>query len=159
MAARDDIGSRGEFLFSVRIMDFCDRTLPYFRPRFLGEKAQTFDYLVELVGAAGPNFFFVQVKATRLGYTKGKPRRLKVGMAAEDVQRFSRIPAPTYLVGIDEPGELAYIQAVLEGAGGPISSMTTAFPLDRTNLPLLYREVEQFWAGRDMARRHSVFSA
>jgi len=47
MAAQDDIGSRGEFIFCTRIMNFCGRDLPYFRSRFLGEKAQTFDYLVE----------------------------------------------------------------------------------------------------------------
>src|SRR4051812_32205474 len=104
MAAQDDIGSRGEFIFCTRVMNFCGRNLPYFRPRFLGEKAQAFDYLVELVDATrGAPFFFVQVKTTRKGYTKGQ--RLKVGMTAADVRRFSLFPAPTYLVGIDEPGE------------------------------------------------------
>jgi hypothetical protein len=49
MAAQDDIGSRGEALFVARILNFCGRPLPYFRPRFLGEKARTLDYLVELV--------------------------------------------------------------------------------------------------------------
>jgi hypothetical protein len=157
---RDDIGSRGEYIFCARVMVFCGRRLPYFRPRFLGEKAQTLDYVVELVDAAGAApFFFVQVKATRQGYTKGPPRRLKVGVSGADVRRLTLIPAPTYLVGIDEPGEVAYIQAVLEGMTGPLSSMPTAFPLDCGNLPRLHQEVEQFWAGRDMARRHSVFSA
>src|SRR5215471_9738608 len=114
MAAQDDIGSRGEFIFCTRIMNFCGRDLPYFRPRFLGEKAQSFDYLVELVDAAkGAPFFFVQVKTTRKGYTKGRLRRLKVGMSGTDVRRFCLLPAPTYLVAIDEPGEVGYIQAIL----------------------------------------------
>src|SRR4051812_2993790 len=103
MAVRDDIGSRGEYIFCARIMDFCGRHLPYFRPRFLGEKAQTLDYLVELLDAGGAPFFFVQVKATRQGYTKRPPRRLKVGVSGADVRRLSRIPAPTYLAGTDEP--------------------------------------------------------
>ena len=49
LPARDGIGSRGEFIFCARIMNFCGRILPYFRPRFFGEKAETFDYLVELL--------------------------------------------------------------------------------------------------------------
>src|SRR5947209_4472161 len=99
MAAHDDIGSRGEAIFSVRITDFCGGSRPYFRPYFLGEKARTFDYLVQLVGAGRKTpFFFVQVKTTRLGYTKKHPRRLRVSMPGIDVKRFSSLPAPTYLV-------------------------------------------------------------
>jgi hypothetical protein len=159
MDGRDDIGSRGEFLFCARIMDFCGRSLPYFRPRFLGEKAQTLDFLVELVGTGDRTlFFFVQVKSTRQGYTRRGPRRLKVSVSGGDVRRFSRVPAPTYLVGIDEVQEVGYILAILAGTKEPIPSLPTDFPLDRANLPRLYQEVEQFWSGRDMARRHSVFS-
>lgn len=158
MTARDDIGSRGEFIFGARIMNFCGRDLPYFRPRFLGEKAQTLDYVVELVGTGDrTSFFFVQVRTTQRGYTK-KGRRLKVGISGTDLRRLSLIPAPTYLVGIDEPGEVGYLLAVLEGMAGTLSSLPTNFPLDGSNLPRLFWEVEQFWAGRDMARRQSVFS-
>src|SRR5262249_31636631 len=103
------------------------------------------------------SFFFVQVKTTQQGYTK-KGRRLKVGISGTELRRLSLIPAPTYLVGIDEPGEIGYLLAVLEGMSESISSLPTDFPLDRTNLPRLYQEVEQFWASRDMARRQSVFS-
>jgi hypothetical protein len=158
MAARDDIGSRGEFIFCARIMDFCGRDFPFFRPRFLGEKARTFDYPVELVSAGDQTpFFFVQVKATRKGYTRAG-RRLKVGMSGPDVRRFSLIPAPTYLVGIDEAREVGYILAILHGMAEPISSIPTDYPLDCTTLPALYQEVERFWAARDMTRRHSAFS-
>jgi hypothetical protein len=158
MAARDDIGSRGEFIFCARIMDFCGRDLPYFRPRFLGEKARTLDYLVELVDTgARTSFFFVQVRTTQQGYTK-KGRRLKVGISGTDLRRLSLIPAPTYLVGVDEPGEVGYILAVLEGMSDPIPSLPAEFPLDARNLPRLFQEVEQFWTGRDMTRRQSVFS-
>src|SRR5262245_34049516 len=117
MAVRDDIGSRGEAIFYVRITDFCGRSQPLFRPRFLGEKAQTLDYLVELVGAGERTpFFFVQVKTTREGYTKrSRPPRLKVGVLRHDVGRLSLHLAPTYVVGIDERKEVGYILAVLEG--------------------------------------------
>jgi hypothetical protein len=158
MAARDDMGSRGEYLFSALVMNFCGRSLPFFRPRFLGEKAPTLDFLVELVGAGEQPFFFVQVKTPRQGYTRKGPRRLKVAVPGNDVRRLSLIPAPTYLVGIDEPGEVGFILAILHGMTDRIPSLPTDFPLDVTNLPRLYEEVAQFWAGRDMARRHSVFS-
>jgi hypothetical protein len=139
-------------------MDFCGRNLPYFRPRFLGEKARTLDYLVELVSPEERTaFFFVQVKATRQGYTRAG-RRLKVGMSGPDVRRFALVPAPTYLVGVDEPDEVGYLVAILHGMAEPISSIPTDYPLDRTVFPALYREVEQFWAGRDMTRRHSAFA-
>ncbi|HWG45086.1 MAG TPA: hypothetical protein VN688_20115 [Gemmataceae bacterium] len=160
MAVRDDIGSRGEAIFYVRITDFCGRKQPLFHPRFLGEKAQTLDYLVELVGAGERTpFFFVQVKTTREGYTKRpQPPRLKVGMSRHAVQRLALYPAPTYLVGIDERREEGYILAILEGMTDPISSFPTNFPLDCANLRLLWEEVRQFWKGRGMDMRHSVFT-
>jgi Domain of unknown function (DUF4365) len=158
MAARDGIGRRGEIIFCARITNFCGRETPYFRTYFLGEKAQTLDFMIERVGAGDhTRFFFVQVKTTRQGYTK-KGRRLKVGMSGSDIPRFSFVPAPTYLVGIDEPQEIAFILAIVEGMTDTISSLPTDFPLDCTNLPRLYAEVEQFWADHDMARRSSVFS-
>jgi hypothetical protein len=102
-------------------------------------------------------FFFVQVRATRQGYTKAG--RLKVGTSGRGVRRLSRFPAPTYLVGIDERCEVGYILAILHGMSEPISSIPTDYPLDCTSLPLLYKEMERFWAGRDMARRYSAFAA
>jgi hypothetical protein len=158
MDARDDLGRRGEIIFCARITNFCGRSLPYFRTHFLGEKTQTLDFMVELVDAAEhTRFFFAQVRTTWKGYTK-KERRLKVGMPAEDVLRFSLVPAPTYLVGVDEPQEIAYCLAILHGMKGPIASLPTAFPLDCTHLPRLYDEVNGFWLGRDMARRSSAFA-
>jgi len=158
MAAQDDIGSRGEFLFGSQVMVSCGRPLPYFQPRFMGEKARTYDFLVELVDTGDFTlFFFAQVKTTRKGYTK-KFNRLRVEMSEEDVRRFSLIPAPTYLIGIDERSEAAFIVAMLEGMTGRISSIPTTHPLDCNNLPLLYAEVKQFWSNRDMRQRTSVFS-
>ncbi len=159
MAARDDIGSRGEAIFFVRITDFCGRKRPLFRPRFLGEKAQALDYLVELLGAGERTpFFFAQVKTTRKGTTsRGRPPRLKVGVSRRDVARLALYPAPTYLVGIDERRELGYIWAVLGSMRDAIPSLPTNFPLDCANLRLLWEEVRQFWQGRDMDMRRSAF--
>ena len=56
-----------------------DADLPYFWPHYLGEKCETFDFLVELVDAGEKTpFFFVQVKSTRKSLTKGAPPRLRV---------------------------------------------------------------------------------
>ncbi len=158
MAVRDDIGSRGEFIFCTRITSFCGQRRPYFRPYYLGEKAETIDFLVELVDAGKRTpFFFAQVKTTQRGYTKKSPRRLKVGLTAADIELFSLKPAPTYLVGIDEPGEIGYVVAILEGMKTAITSIPTTFPLDCNTLPLLYQEVKQFWTGRKMAMGKSCF--
>jgi hypothetical protein len=158
MAARDDIGRRGEYIFCMRVTALCGRRRPYFQPYFLGAKAEILDFLVELVdtGHRTP-FFFVQVRATRKGYTRTPPRRLKVGMSAEDVHRFSLRLAPTYLVGIDEPADVGYVVGIVEGMKRPIASVPTTFPLDGNTLPLLYQEVQQFWMGRDMARATTLF--
>jgi hypothetical protein len=124
----------------------------------LGEKARTLDFLVELVGAGERTlFFFAQVKTTRKGYTK-KDRRLKVEMSATDVRRATLVPAPTYLIGIDDRDETAYIAPILEGMTDGLSSIPTTCPLDCVNLPRLYEEVEQFWSCRDMRHWTSVFS-
>lgn len=158
MATRDYIGSRGEYIFCARITAFCGRPRPYFRPYFLGEKAATLDFLVELVDAGDRTpFFFAQVKTTQKGYTRRPPRRLKVGLSAEDLQLLARKPAPTYLVGIDEPADAGYLVGIVEGMEGPIASIPTAFPLDCHTLPLLYQEVWQFWAGRNMTMAESQF--
>ena len=157
MAAQDYIGSRGESQFCVQIMNFCGRPVPYFQPHFLGEKARTFDYLVELVASGNRDlFFFVQVKATRKGFTK-KDNRLKVEMSRADIRRAVSCPAPTCLIGIDELGDTGYIVPMLDRMTKAISSIPTTYPLDCTNLSRLYDEVEQFWSSRDTRQQTSVF--
>ncbi len=60
--AVDDVGDRGQWLFCLLRTQLCaGRNEPYFRPRALGDKSPTFDYLVELVGSEA-YFFFVQVQ-------------------------------------------------------------------------------------------------
>jgi hypothetical protein len=82
MGIADFIGGRGEAIAFARLTQICrdDVELPYFWPHYLGEKAQTFDFLVELVDAGEKTpFFFVQVKTTRKELTKSQtPPRLRV---------------------------------------------------------------------------------
>jgi hypothetical protein len=151
MHKKDHLGRRGEIIAFVRLTEVCQANdLPYFVAHFLGDKCPLFDALVELVGAGQKTpFFFAQVKATREGYnTKG---RLKVEVAKSDVVGMVLYPAPTYVIGIDERQEKAYIVAVHGGMNRKISSLNTAYPLNCTTLKQLWDEVKDYWKDREMA--------
>ena len=60
---KDDIGDRGQRLVELLLTELCGRDVPYFRPRFLGDKYPVFDLIVEVVDNPA-YFFFAQVKAT-----------------------------------------------------------------------------------------------
>ena len=142
MPAGDEIGGRGEAIFYVLITAFCGNPRPRFKPQYLGEKYESLDYLVELVGAGDPTpFFFVQVKSTSQGYTKTKPQCLRVRVKQKDVQRMIHFPAPTYVVGIDDTQEKGFILSVHGTAATSIPSLPTRFPLDCANLEVLWNEV------------------
>jgi len=130
--------------------------MPYFDAHFLGDKFPTFDFLVELVGAGRRRpYFFVQVKATRDGHTTNN--RLRVRVSQADVRRMVLFRAPTYVVGVDEPSERAYIIAVYGNMHNAISSLSTAYPLDATTLKILWEEVRDYWRGHQMHRTRSRF--
>jgi hypothetical protein len=54
-------------------------------------------------------------------------------------------PIPTYLIGVDEKAEVAYIVSIHGKITGGISSIPTAYPLDRGNLKRLRDEVRTYW--------------
>jgi hypothetical protein len=133
------------------------RNEPYFRPRFLGEKYPTFDYLVELVGSEA-HFFFAQVRATRQGYRKGRgTRRLRVNVGREGVQRMVASPVPAYLVGIDEPKKVGYLLSMNEPSRAGLGGLPARHRLNCDNLQRLWQEVQNFWASRDMVLAESHF--
>jgi Domain of unknown function (DUF4365) len=145
MNSRDLAGKRGEFIASERLLDFCGNPLPYFDPHLLGEKFPTYDLIVELTGQnASKPYFLAQVKTTRSGGQKGIAP-LKVQLKAQDVRYMIRCPIPTYLIGIDERAEVAYIVSIHGNLTGGISSIPTTFPLDRGNLKVLRDEVLAYW--------------
>jgi hypothetical protein len=156
--AADDLGDRGHWLFCLLVTQTCPgRTGPYFRARFLGDKFPTFDYLVELVGSEA-YFFFVQVKSTRQGYRPGRDcRRLRVNVDKEDVQRMVASPIPAYIVGIDEPQKVGYLLSMNEPRQGGLGGLPAKHLLDCANLERLWREVQAFWAKRDMVLVGSHF--
>ncbi len=153
----DDIGDRGHWLFGLLITELGPtRNRPYFRPRFLGDKYPTFDYLVELVGHEH-YFFFAQVKATRLGYRTGRGApRLRVNVSRGDVDRMVASPVPAYVVGVDESQRCGYVLSVNESRKG-IGGLSTKHRLDGGNLQRLWQEVFDFWSSRDMILKGSHF--
>jgi hypothetical protein len=157
MATRDRIGKRGEAIVTARLMDFCGNPDPYFDVHPLGEKCPTFDYLVELVNAGDSiPYFLAQVKSTQQGFTK-KGRRLLVQVDAEDVWRMVRCPLPTYLVGVDEPNDRAYVVSVHGSMSGSLASMPSRYSLTPRNLRRLWEEVTAHWVKLDAAAKASVF--
>ena len=157
MGTRDLIGKRGEGIVTARLMDFCGNPVPYFDVHPLGEKCPTFDYLVELV-TAGPSvpYFLTQVKATKQGFTKRKSRLL-VQVDEEDVQRMLRCPFPTYLIGVDEPNDSAFVVSIHGSIRGPITSMPSKYPLNAANLRKLWDEVIAYWLKLDASAKESAF--
>jgi hypothetical protein len=153
--AREDIGERGQWLFSLLMTQLCGRAEPLFRPRFLGDKYPTFDYIVEVVDRPS-YFFFVQVKGTTRGYN-AKTNRLRVKVAQDDIDRMVAYPAPTYVVGIDvnEIG-VGFLLSVNESRDH-VASLTTRFRIDCSVLEQLRDEVVDFWSSRNMTLTGSRF--
>lgn len=161
MEIADFIGGRGEAIAFARLARVCrtDVDLPYFWPHYLGEKCQTFDFLVELVDAGEKTpFFFVQVRTTRKKLTKTQtPPRLRVEVSAKEVRRMVSFPAPTCIVGVHEDEERAFLISVHGSMAEAIGSITTAHELTCETLRRLWNEVREFWRGRDMSRSTSAF--
>src|SRR3982750_4125828 len=116
MGIADFLGGRGGAIAFERLAQFCrpDADLPYFWPHYLGEKCETFDFLVELIDAGEKTpFFFVQVKTTRKEFTRTQtPPRLRVEVSEKDIRRMVAYPAPTYVVGVHADEERAFIISV-----------------------------------------------
>ena len=161
MGITDYLGGRGEAIAFARLTKICraDADLPYFWPHFLGEKCETFDFLVELIDAGDKTpFFFVQVKSTRKEFTKTQtPPRLRVEVSQKDVRRMVAYPAPTYVVGVHEDEERAFIVSVHGTMSQAIGSITTEHELTNTTLKRLWDEVREFWQRHEMVQPMSSF--
>jgi hypothetical protein len=141
------------WLFSLLMTDLCGREAPFFRPRFLGDKYPTFDYIVEV--DLPSYFFFVQVKGTSRGYTV-KENRLRVQVTQDDIDRMVACPAPTYVVGIDVEVGVGFLLSVNEPRDN-VASLTTRFRIDCGVLEQLRDEVIEFWSSRNMTLTGSCF--
>jgi hypothetical protein len=163
----DFIGQRGEAIFRAEIMRFGENGLPYFNPIFLGEKKESIGFFVEAVGFAFQDpeilvkpYFFVQVKATMLGYTRQKKSpRLRVRLSEATVERIKRYPAPTYLVGVDVTLGRAFVIVIDARINGTISTISTLNPLgDLPVLKCLWKEVGDHWLRNNSRMERSSFT-
>jgi hypothetical protein len=98
-------------------------------------------------------FFFVQVKSTG---QRGDPgSRLPIQVETEKYNSLARLPAPTYLIGVDVTLETTHIVSAHKPRSSAVSSITRRFRLsdDATRIDL-YKEVLEFWtANRPILQR------
>jgi hypothetical protein len=116
------------------------------------------DYIVELIAPSSKIIchFFVQVKTTREGYTR-HGNRLKVKISDKDTIRLAALPVPTYVVGVDEVSEVAYLVSANGRHTKGLSSISTQFPINEQTQEALFQEVVSFWRGFELRRMDSVF--
>ena len=69
----------------------------------------------------------------------------------------STFPAPTYVVGVHEADERAFVVSVHGETSEAMTSITTGHELGCETLKCLWDEVREFWRGRDMTRTESRF--
>ncbi len=146
----DQIGDMGELLAALAlsrpVLGRYRRSL--FKPTYLGEKYPAADFLVDALSPQGEHvgFFFVQVKST--SRPSGR-RRLRLTADTDKLRRLARLPAPTYVVGVDTVSEAAYIAAAFGPHPLRSHSLTKQFPLSSDAVRIeLYREVLGHWATR-----------
>ncbi|HET7460957.1 MAG TPA: hypothetical protein VFJ82_06905 [Longimicrobium sp.] len=142
----DYIGFYGERIFERLISALHTPNAPLFTPHFLGDKWPVVDYIVRLEGAPGQPYFFVQVKTTRRGCTPSG--RLQARVTAEEMRALAACPGPTYIAGVDEPTGSCYIVSANGERSAAMSTLPTAFPLDRNTREALWQEVASYWAQR-----------
>lgn len=155
--ANDHTGTRGEAIFSVLLTrNDSVRGRLFAFPRYLGEKHEASDFLVELIAPGAPAYCFVQVRATRLGYTRGG--RLRVRATADEINRLASYPAPTYLVGVDEAAERGYIVSTNRSVDRGLPSLSTRYALNGETLALLWRDVATYWQSRPQGAFESLLA-
>jgi hypothetical protein len=157
----DDIGDRGEAAFRSAILRLHGRQRPFFRAHFLGEKYETLDFLVALPEPrAGAPFFFVQVKSTTRPAFRNKHGipHLRAAVPLKDYEALVSYPAPTYIVGIEDATERAYLISANEPRRSGLGSISMQFPLDGANMQLLWDEVHDYWAAQPLTVLNSQFA-
>jgi|SRR5579871_308312 len=153
----DVVGSRGEMIFELAITDYSQFRFPLFRPAFLGAKWPTIDYFVELLGVSKASpYFFVQVKATTAPI-QVNAMELEIQVARAKCERLFRVPGPTYLVGVHELTQRAFILSIHTLPVQGIYRIPVAYELTPTNLKLLHQEVRDYWRSGPIKPAHSHF--
>lgn len=159
MNERDFIGKRGETIFAFLIGKKCNGQF-WFHCDFLGDKAETKDFIVYLINPTGGEAtFFVQVKATSKGYSgKGRTRKLKANVTKSDVQKLKRVTGPAFIAGIDVEAEEGYLVAVTKRSRTRYSGIPCTHKIDCTLIEKLWKSVEDYWVKRNMTAEKSLLS-
>jgi hypothetical protein len=160
MDDRDFIGERGEAIFRFLIGKKCNGRY-WFSLKFLGDKAETKDFAVYLKDpACGEATFFVQVKATTLGYTgKGAKRKLRVNVAKEDLLKLKKVNGPAFIAAIDVDGEVGFMHAITKHTmNRNLAGISCQFPINCRLIAQLWQNVEEYWTQRNMLAERSMLS-
>lgn len=142
----DFIGFHGERVFERLISALHTPQASLFTPQFLGDKWPVVDYIVRLEGLPGVPYFFVQVKSTQRGYTASGCLQARV--TADEMKALVACPAPTYIAGVDPLSDSCFIVSANGEKAATMNSLSTAYPLDRSNRELLWEEVADYWSQR-----------
>jgi hypothetical protein len=159
MNEKDFIGKRGETIFAFLIGKKCSGRF-WFHCDFLGDKAETKDFVVYLINpACGEATFFVQVKATSKGYSgKGRTRKLRANVTRGDVTKLKRVTGPAYIAGIDVETEEGYLVAVTKRSRTQYSGIPCKHKINCALIEKLWKEIETYWGNRNMTAAKSLFS-
>lgn len=147
------LGKRGESIFSTKISKHF-----LLDPSFLGDKYESIDFIIDLNTAQTKKaFFFVSVKTTAVAKYSPKANRLEIQVKKKELAQLKKFKIPTYIVGIDEGKEKAFIVAVKGISAKSIKSIPTKFSINnKTNLQALFSEVELYW---NRAKDHRTFTS
>lgn len=142
----NDIGKRGERIFTMLSGRYFDPKGYLFDPIFLGDKYPTVDFYVDLLNNKDKKgFFFVSVKTTTQGYTADKTK-LKIQVSKEELKELVKYPVPVYLFGIDAEAEKGYFTCVNHiDTNANLNGLSVDYPLDKFYANELWREVKNFW--------------
>ena len=153
----NEIGQRGESIFYLKITG-CDASgMRCFDAAFLGEKWPAADFLVETKGGRVRGTMLVQVKTTCEAISASK-KALLISLPPAKLKRFRALPGPTYLIGVHEPTERAFVKAVLPTQMNGIYEIPVANELDGDNLRRLRDEVIAFWRQHPRKPKNSTFA-
>lgn len=147
MTDEDLIGMRGEALFTVLIMRFCGRH--WFLSRFLGDKAEAKDNVVELIGPANNEAsFYVQIKSTTLGYHRNG--NLKAKVSRNDVRKLKTLNRPVFIAGMDVEGGKGYLVPITQASDKGFSSVPTTHPIDCPTIIRLWHALDDYWKAMNL---------
>jgi len=141
----NQIGKRGESIFSTIISRNVASRGFLFDPTFLGDKFPTLDFHVGLLGYPLKGFFYASVKTTTLGYyPDGKKLRINIGK--EEITQLVKFTIPVYVFGIDELEEKGCLISANDlDIHKNFNGLETKYPVNDHNIARLWDEVAQYW--------------